>query len=223
MSPSPLGETLRRARTAKGITLEDAERVTRIPRKYLEALEIENFSILPAPVYARGFLRSYAGYLGLEPSELLPFFPVGNVEEPALDPLPEMDEPRTWNMNGIVAMGIFGVIVLLVIGLYTLGRDDGDAFENVGDQGEAPLTPEDGAEPGTEGEQVVPAGPAESLPELIGLTADEAIGHIESTGADYIIVGTTDGDVPVGQVVAQDPGEGAEVGPGDLVTITVSQ
>ena len=70
MSPSPLGETLRRARTAKGITIEDAERVTRIPRKYLEALELENFGILPAPVYARGFLRSYAGYLGLEPGEL---------------------------------------------------------------------------------------------------------------------------------------------------------
>ena len=87
---SPLGETLRRARLNKGITFEDAERVTRIPRKYLEALELEHFSILPAPVYARGFLRSYAGYLGLDPTELLPFFPVGHVEEPKLEPLPEV-------------------------------------------------------------------------------------------------------------------------------------
>src|SRR3972149_584679 len=79
---SPLGETLRRARLSKGITFEDAERVTRIPRKYLEALEVENYGILPAPVYARGFLRSYAGYLGLDPGALLPFFPVGHVEGP---------------------------------------------------------------------------------------------------------------------------------------------
>jgi hypothetical protein len=219
MSPSPLGETLRRARTSKGISLEDAERVTRIPRKYLEALELENFGILPAPVYARGFLRSYSSYLGLEPSELLPFFPVGHVEEPALDPLPEMDEPRTWNMNGIVAMGVVGLLILLVIGLYTLGKDDGSAFDGPSSQGGAPLVNEDG----TEGEAAPPAGPATGLPDLVGLTADEAIGHVETTGASYIIVGVREGDVPLGQVVAQDPEAGATVGPGDLVTISVSQ
>src|SRR5687767_13247595 len=120
MSPSsPLGETLRRARSARNITLEDAERVTRIPRKYLEALELENFGILPAPVYARGFLRSYAGYHGIDPNDLLPFFPVGHVEEPRLDPLPEMNEPRTWNLNGIVAVGVIGLLILLVFGLYS--------------------------------------------------------------------------------------------------------
>ena len=87
---SPLGETLQRARQARGITVEDAERATRIPRRYLEALEQENFAILPAPVYARGFLRSYSGYLGLDPVELLPFFPVGHVDEPRMEPLPEV-------------------------------------------------------------------------------------------------------------------------------------
>jgi transcriptional regulator with XRE-family HTH domain len=220
MSPSPLGETLRRARTSKGISLEDAERVTRIPRKYLEALELENFGILPAPVYARGFLRSYSSYLGLEPSELMPFFPVGHVEEPALDPLPEMDEPRTWNMNGVVAMGVVGLLILLVIGLYTLGKDDGNAFDGAGTQGGAPLVNDDG----TEGDEAAPPpGPAMGLPDLVGLTADEAIGHVETTGASYIIVGVREGDVPLGQVVAQDPEAGATVGPGDLVTISVSQ
>jgi len=221
MSPSPLGETLRRERTTKGITLEDAERVTRIPRKYLEALELENFGILPAPVYARGFLRSYAAYLGLDAGDLLPFFPVGHVEEPRLDPLPEMGEPRTWNMNGVVAMGVIGVLVLLVVALYAIGNEDSGSFDDLTNQPAAgdtnPLTnPE--ADGGTLG-----GGPAASIPDLLGLTVEEAISHVESTGASYIVVGVREGDVPIGQVVGQSPEEGATVGPGDLVTISVSR
>jgi cytoskeletal protein RodZ len=217
MSPSPLGETLRRARTAKGITIEDAERVTRIPRKYLEALELENFGILPAPVYARGFLRSYAGYLGLEPGELLPFFPVGHVDEPTLDPLPEVDEPRTWNLNGIVAMAVVGLLVLLVIGLYSLGHDSGNAFN-----------PSSNTSPIVAGAADQPSaaqnnGVAAALPDLVGQTQQQAISLIRATGADYIIVGVQQNGTPAGQVVSQDPPSGHNVGPGDLVTINVSQ
>ncbi|MGE5597113.1 MAG: helix-turn-helix domain-containing protein [Hyphomicrobiales bacterium] len=70
-----LGSALVRAREAKGLTLEDAERDTRISRRYLQALETEQFNIIPAPVYARGFLRSYSQYLGLDPQEMLALFP----------------------------------------------------------------------------------------------------------------------------------------------------
>jgi transcriptional regulator with XRE-family HTH domain len=224
MSPaSPLGEALRRARTAKGLSIEDAERVTRIPRKYLEALELENFSILPAPVYARGFLRSYAQYLSLNPDDLLPFFPVGHVDEPILDPLPEVGEPRVWNLNSIVAVAVVGALILVVIALYTLGQDTGSgAFSDTGSNSNAaPLVPDAGGAGGDT--NVAPVGPASALPDLVGLTSEEAIGHIEATGASYIIIGTREGDVPVGQVIAQDPGPGANVGAGDLVTITVAQ
>jgi cytoskeletal protein RodZ len=218
MPPSPLGETLRRARTAKGITIEDAERVTRIPRKYLEALELENFGILPAPVYARGFLRSYAGYLGLEPTALLPFFPVGHVDEPTLDPLPEMDEPRTWNLNGIVAMSVVGLLVLLVIGLYSLGHDSSNAFSK-SNFNTSPIVV--GA--GDQSSAGQNSGVAAALPDLVGQTQQQAISLIRATGADYIIVGVQQNGTPAGQVVSQDPPSGHNVGPGDLVTINVSQ
>ncbi len=72
---SELGLVLIRAREARGLTLEDAERDTRISRRYLQALEAEQFEVIPAPVYARGFLRSYASYLGLDPQEVLALFP----------------------------------------------------------------------------------------------------------------------------------------------------
>lgn len=72
---SGLGAELRDARLARGLSLEDAQRATRIARRYLEALENEDFSVLPAPVFARGFLRSYAQFLGLDADTLLARFP----------------------------------------------------------------------------------------------------------------------------------------------------
>ncbi|MGH2634160.1 MAG: helix-turn-helix domain-containing protein, partial [Tepidiformaceae bacterium] len=72
---SELGTWLIRAREARGLTIEDAERDTRISRRYLQALESEQFDVIPAPVYARGFLRSYSQYLGLDPAEMLALFP----------------------------------------------------------------------------------------------------------------------------------------------------
>ncbi len=75
MSGLGIGERLIEAREARGLTLEDAERDTRISRRYLQSLEDERFDIIPAPVYARGFLRSYSQYLGLDTAPLLARFP----------------------------------------------------------------------------------------------------------------------------------------------------
>lgn len=70
-----LGEWLASAREARGLTLEDAERDTRISRRYLQALESGDLDVIPAPVYARGFLRSYSQYLGLDPQEAMARYP----------------------------------------------------------------------------------------------------------------------------------------------------
>lgn len=83
-----LGSRLMRARETRGLTLEDAERDTRISRRYLQALETEQFEVIPAPVYARGFLRSYSQYLGLDPNEMLGLFPRDEEELPAAAPSP---------------------------------------------------------------------------------------------------------------------------------------
>jgi cytoskeletal protein RodZ len=60
-----IGSTLLEARQRKRLSLFDAAESTRIRVKYLSALEEERFDALPAEVYARGFLRTYAEYLGL--------------------------------------------------------------------------------------------------------------------------------------------------------------
>ncbi len=70
-----LGVELRDARLGRGLSLDECQSATRISRRYLEALEDEDFEALPAPVFARGFLRSYAQYLGLDPTTLVERFP----------------------------------------------------------------------------------------------------------------------------------------------------
>ena len=66
-----IGPRLRAAREARNLSVQQAADDTRISLRFLEALEREEFEALPAPVYVRGFLRSYANYLGLEPQSLL--------------------------------------------------------------------------------------------------------------------------------------------------------
>lgn len=69
-----LGDMLREARTSRGLSLSETERGTKIRQKYLAALEDDNLSVLPSPVYARGFLRNYALYLEMDPDEVLRMF-----------------------------------------------------------------------------------------------------------------------------------------------------
>lgn len=64
-SSPPLGTMLREARLRRGLTLAEASADTRINPAYLEAIESERWELMPAPVYARGFFRSYARYLGM--------------------------------------------------------------------------------------------------------------------------------------------------------------
>ena len=61
-----IGYSLRAARERQGIGLPEAELATKIRAKYIRALEEEDFAALPADTYARGFLRTYAEYLGLD-------------------------------------------------------------------------------------------------------------------------------------------------------------
>ncbi len=66
-----VGEILQTARERKGVDLSRAERETKIRARHLMALESGEIAALPAPVYAKGFLRNYSSYLGLDADEML--------------------------------------------------------------------------------------------------------------------------------------------------------
>jgi cytoskeleton protein RodZ len=75
MTEGGIGERLRSAREARGLTLDEIEAATRVRRRYLEALEAEAFDQLPGPAYVKGFLRTYASYLGLPAEDLVGLCP----------------------------------------------------------------------------------------------------------------------------------------------------
>ncbi len=69
-----LGQLLRQTREAKELSLTDVEARTRIRQRYLAALEAGDWNELPNEVVARGFLSTYAGFLGLDAADLLTQF-----------------------------------------------------------------------------------------------------------------------------------------------------
>ena len=66
-----IGQRLQSARETRHLTLEKASDATHIRLQYLQALERDDLSVLPSPVQARGFLRNYAEYLGLDFDQLV--------------------------------------------------------------------------------------------------------------------------------------------------------
>jgi cytoskeletal protein RodZ len=66
-----IGETLKQSRLDRNLTIKSASEATAIRARYLEALESDDFDSLPSPVQAKGFLRIYADYLGLDSKALL--------------------------------------------------------------------------------------------------------------------------------------------------------
>ncbi|MDH7480252.1 MAG: helix-turn-helix domain-containing protein, partial [Syntrophomonadaceae bacterium] len=86
-----IGKTLREAREAKNLTLAEAEEATKIRKYYLSALEAEDFQALPGQVYAIGFIKNYARFLGLDANILVDAF---KAREDA-PPLPLQTTPKT--------------------------------------------------------------------------------------------------------------------------------
>jgi len=74
MALTKSGELLRITRLKKGLSLEDVERDTKIRAKFLRALEGTKLESFHATPYARGFLKNYAEYLGLDPKFVLALF-----------------------------------------------------------------------------------------------------------------------------------------------------
>ncbi|HKB19943.1 MAG TPA: RodZ domain-containing protein [Gaiellaceae bacterium] len=130
-----IGTTLQDARTRKGLALPDAAEATRIRVKFLAALEGERFGELPADVYARGFLRTYAEYLGLDGDVLVSELNA-RIEASAPPPPPPPPEPRlrlpTLDGRAWAFLGAASLLVLVAL----LGWHRGD-----GPRSALPTTP----------------------------------------------------------------------------------
>ena len=79
------GKQLRMAREARGMSLDEAARVTCIGKSYLEALESDRYEQLPNPAYVKGIIRSYAQAVGIPPGPLITGYEQGAAPDEAAD------------------------------------------------------------------------------------------------------------------------------------------
>ncbi|MDQ6841330.1 MAG: helix-turn-helix domain-containing protein [Actinomycetota bacterium] len=122
-----IGTTLREARMRARIDISEVEASTKIRAKYLRAIENEEWDLLPGPIYARSFLRTYGDYLGLDSRMLIDEFKQ-RYERPSdqeVRPIASRsrDRDRTprgpllppWALIGLVLLAV--VAALFIVGL----------------------------------------------------------------------------------------------------------
>ncbi|MDP1928584.1 MAG: DUF4115 domain-containing protein [Thiobacillus sp.] len=105
-----VGQILRDARGAQGLTLENAAIRLRLMQRQIEAMEADDFAGLGQPVFARGFVRNYARLLGLAPEPLLARMEGAPAEPATVSPLPP-PAPRSWLSSPWLLLFLLGVLL----------------------------------------------------------------------------------------------------------------
>lgn len=121
-----IGNSLREARLRQGLEFPRIEAETKIRGKYLRALEEEQFEVLPGETYVKGFLRTYADYLGLEGQLYVDeynsrFTTAEEVAAAPSTPRRRRARPVESNLVVVALAGIVAVTVLVVVGLAGIG------------------------------------------------------------------------------------------------------
>ncbi len=119
-----IGEVLKKAREEKKLTLEQAQRDTKIQLKVLASLETDAFSKLPNPTYVKGFIKQYAQYLGLDPEPLLNEYASLNPQTPPQEIAVKSEDEKiktaaspVKKKSNLTTIILASVIVVLVAGL----------------------------------------------------------------------------------------------------------
>lgn len=114
-----LGQLLHQHRLRKKLSLEEVARRTKIKEQFLAAIERGEYSRLPSPAYAKGFVINYATFLGLPKAEVTALFRREFDEKRAYKVLPDSLAKHDFHTRGIKiqdSLLIIGIIVLLFIG-----------------------------------------------------------------------------------------------------------
>ena len=147
-SSTGIGATLRDARAAQGRSLEDAALALRARVSQLQALEDEAFDSFGGDVYAKGFLRSYAVELGLDPAPLLDIFrrEVSHDDVHAASLVGEVSAPKERRSAPPAWIAWLLAAVVVIAGLAVLGTTDGRAPDQASPDesvGTPPISAED--------------------------------------------------------------------------------
>ncbi|NRF91256.1 helix-turn-helix domain-containing protein [Paenibacillus frigoriresistens] len=120
---SDLGYILRKTRQEKKISLDDLQEVTKIRKRYLEAIEEGNYKVLPGSFYVRAFIKSYAEAVGLDPAEVLGMYQTTNpspaIEKPVVETIRKnrTSVRNTEKLSRWASGTMFVCFILLIFGI----------------------------------------------------------------------------------------------------------
>ena len=116
-----LGPIFKEARVESGKSIDDAVKETKIAKKYLLAIENENFDIFPGETYLIGFIRNYSQFLGLDPDEMVLKYRDYKIQE---QPAPiEQLTAKNSTLKRFILIGITFVIIVSSVLYILLTRD----------------------------------------------------------------------------------------------------
>ncbi|HSI97347.1 MAG TPA: RodZ domain-containing protein [Gaiellaceae bacterium] len=144
-----IGSSLRDARLRQELDFPELEELTKVRPKYLRALEDERFDILPAPTYVKGFLRTYADALGLDPQpfvdEYNSRFAVSDEDAAPIRsrqvPVKRQHRPGRESRRAVLALLAIAVVTALVIAAWRFGGPERETVPGLAAQGQSGATP----------------------------------------------------------------------------------
>ncbi|WP_458119117.1 helix-turn-helix domain-containing protein [Paenibacillus sp. Z6-24] len=133
---SDLGRQLRDARLAKGLSLDDVQEMTKIRKRYLEAIEAGDFKVLPGSFYVRAFIKTYAEAVGLNADELLQEHQDAVPEaepEPVMEPVVQQRRSarrtastgRSGKWLSTVLMWTFPILIIVLVWIFVINNKNG--------------------------------------------------------------------------------------------------
>jgi len=134
---SELGALLRRAREERNLSLDDIQELTKIRKRYLEAIESGDYRVLPGTFYVRAFVKNYSEAVGLEPDEVLrlyqheiPAAPIEQTVEPIPARKPRQVKSQTSERFGKIGfnlvMWLFLIVIVVVVWYFVINKNTDD-------------------------------------------------------------------------------------------------
>lgn len=117
MNPIAIGDQLRLARESRGLSIDFIADETNIAKRYLTAMENEDFSVFPGEPYAIGFLKNYSDYLGLDSAAILHAFKGIRIQEQAT-PIAELLPPPKKQVWPFLVLGLLMFAAFLSLFVY---------------------------------------------------------------------------------------------------------
>lgn len=200
--PKDFGRYLQALRISQGISLEAISRMTRITKTILKQIESEDLAKLPAPVFVKGFLRSYAQEVGADKDEALARFEASLQAARKLKPIQtSREKPRSYLPRVFLALVLVGVVIggtLYVSGRYLKETREAPTSPQApqpapeaqkpssrsADAGEPPAevaAPEEKTEIAPQGEGSAEPEKGNALPEATSLPEETAVSEPEKT------------------------------------------